>query len=669
MSIAPDKGEVSSGTDVVRLEPKVMQVLIFLVEYHGQVKSQQQIFEAVWSNSIFSPNLVQRSIGHIRNAFKALGCQKQIIKTFPKKGYCLESDLLVHPHHSNLDLKSRMANLTFDPKLVVFFLVIVFSGFIFIWNQLSLYPNYTITKVHSLTATKYTESSPIYLDSEKVVYIESNPGEANRIRVFDQKTQQSTIIFQSIHSIVAIAKIPEKKSILAVEHTKEGFDLSILDISTFDEIKQQYLYTRRHFIAMQSLKFVDEQTFAYIGLTDGRSAIYHESIADQTYQNRILLDPGLEPFAIDVMPSQNSLAILAFDSQKNAQQLVIFNLDSSRLKSVSSFAADFYQLVWSKNEKGWFLGNGHQLIFQPMDGTKHTVTSGSLHRLNDINLHPLERKFIGSTFQRDANLWRLEINNDFQDLRQSETNYRRVSQSTSLDYAAAIHPENDAIVYISDRSGKPQMILSNRSSERVIYKNTQEHNIVSKPVWSHTKNLIAFTVNGLISVINVDDGRTTQYQPEWFIDSVIGWYQDNSNILCTAIIDGNPWLIKYDTNSNISQILTKQDSHFVELNKLEQIIQIKQNKLVDLKGEVLANLPDGDIWGITMSGDSVLIQLITSSGNEIWQYHFSTQDLHLQAVLADQNMRLESANGAGNQLVTGNESLSDDVVELRYKEY
>ena len=66
--IHPETLRVSRGDDCVKLEPKVMQVLLYLAEKAGQVVSRQELEEHVWRNQIVGYDAISRTIINIRKA-------------------------------------------------------------------------------------------------------------------------------------------------------------------------------------------------------------------------------------------------------------------------------------------------------------------------------------------------------------------------------------------------------------------------------------------------------------------------------------------------------------------------------------------------------------------------------------------------------------------------
>src|SRR5258707_14923623 len=73
--------------DRVPLAPKGFDVLAYLVEHAGRVVTQDEILEALWSESYVNPEVLRKYILEIRKALGDRPDNPEFIETFPKRGY------------------------------------------------------------------------------------------------------------------------------------------------------------------------------------------------------------------------------------------------------------------------------------------------------------------------------------------------------------------------------------------------------------------------------------------------------------------------------------------------------------------------------------------------------------------------------------------------------
>ena len=73
--------------DRVPLAPKAFDVLAYLVEHAGQLVTQDEILEALWSETYVNPEVLRKYILEIRRALGDRPDNPEFIETVPKRGY------------------------------------------------------------------------------------------------------------------------------------------------------------------------------------------------------------------------------------------------------------------------------------------------------------------------------------------------------------------------------------------------------------------------------------------------------------------------------------------------------------------------------------------------------------------------------------------------------
>lgn len=88
-TVHPSINRMSLGSDSVRLEPKVMQVLAYLARRAGQTVTRDDLAGAVWVGTVVGDDAVTNTIIKLRKAFRDDSRSSKIIETIPKRGYRL----------------------------------------------------------------------------------------------------------------------------------------------------------------------------------------------------------------------------------------------------------------------------------------------------------------------------------------------------------------------------------------------------------------------------------------------------------------------------------------------------------------------------------------------------------------------------------------------------
>jgi serine/threonine-protein kinase len=87
--VDPRLNSMSSDGRIVRLEPKIMGVLLCLAQHPDETLSKEQLFQAVWPNTVVTEDVLKRSIAALRRAFDDDARNPHIIETISKRGYRL----------------------------------------------------------------------------------------------------------------------------------------------------------------------------------------------------------------------------------------------------------------------------------------------------------------------------------------------------------------------------------------------------------------------------------------------------------------------------------------------------------------------------------------------------------------------------------------------------
>jgi transcriptional activator of cad operon len=82
-------GTVASADRIVRLEPKVMQVLLALMERRGTLVRHDALFARVWSDAHVTPTVLTRAISLVRAALGDEPYHPRYVETMSKRGYRL----------------------------------------------------------------------------------------------------------------------------------------------------------------------------------------------------------------------------------------------------------------------------------------------------------------------------------------------------------------------------------------------------------------------------------------------------------------------------------------------------------------------------------------------------------------------------------------------------
>jgi DNA-binding winged helix-turn-helix (wHTH) protein len=85
--VRPSLNRIERGSDVVRLEPKVMDLLVYLARHAGTVVSKAQLIDDVWRTEFIAESALTRAIGELRRALGERAREPHYLETITKRGY------------------------------------------------------------------------------------------------------------------------------------------------------------------------------------------------------------------------------------------------------------------------------------------------------------------------------------------------------------------------------------------------------------------------------------------------------------------------------------------------------------------------------------------------------------------------------------------------------
>jgi len=91
--VEPESNVIRQESAEVRLEPRVMNLLVFLASRPGLVTSKDQIVDAVWEGAFISESALTRTVADLRKALGDDARSPRYVETISKRGYRLVADV------------------------------------------------------------------------------------------------------------------------------------------------------------------------------------------------------------------------------------------------------------------------------------------------------------------------------------------------------------------------------------------------------------------------------------------------------------------------------------------------------------------------------------------------------------------------------------------------
>ena len=87
--VQPGRNRIVRAGQARRLEPRVMDLLVYLAERHGEVLSSNDILRDVWPHQYVTDSALLTAISALRKALGDSARKPTFVQTVPKRGYRL----------------------------------------------------------------------------------------------------------------------------------------------------------------------------------------------------------------------------------------------------------------------------------------------------------------------------------------------------------------------------------------------------------------------------------------------------------------------------------------------------------------------------------------------------------------------------------------------------
>ncbi len=99
------------------LEPKALNVLVFLIEQRGRLVEKRELMDAVWGDTAVTENVLSRAIAQLRKVLADDAKDARYIETVPTRGYRFIADLVVAENgDAQPVVSSRVEPVVLPPK-------------------------------------------------------------------------------------------------------------------------------------------------------------------------------------------------------------------------------------------------------------------------------------------------------------------------------------------------------------------------------------------------------------------------------------------------------------------------------------------------------------------------------------------------------------------------
>ncbi|WP_372871398.1 winged helix-turn-helix domain-containing protein [Shewanella sp.] len=602
--IVPERCVVSRDGIDTKLELRVMQVLVCLLERAGRPVSRDELIKVVWRGGVVSDNAINRIIALLRNALGDDARSQKVIKTVPKVGYVVVAELekieetapkfqiplqqgesasekvLGEGHfgrfppsgtnsvdalvkeESTLKLKGSLRGRLLGYAAAGLTLSLCIIGGIRFFTPEPSVSSAALIKDAIVSLEPLTS-----LEGQEVDPVLSPDGSHLAFSFRSLSDEKWQVLIQDLKSGV-VSHIdggnPGSMSSRYPAWSSDGRQLAYL----------HYDGVQRCEIVLKNVISDESRVIASCGAATQSSAlafrdnqllfIDSEGIEDFKKIYRLDLDTlhkeqlsqphvsGRGDLSFTLSPDNSQLAVLR-NSGWSDTQLMLFTFSSGEWQSLHKVGYPLRSVAWSSD--------GRSLIFRAEEGQLHQIDlgSGEITRLTKIlqeinspksNNNGQITAVVGEMVEEEIWLWESPM------IKQSTP--KPWISSSRRDYRGTISPDGDKVVFVSNRTGLPQMWI--RSVDGVEHKLTdlKRFTYIDELSFSMDGKRVAGTLNGAAFTLDLAGQELVMVPKRTMVRNISFGLDSNELVMSEASSGSNKILLVETRTGDVKRILSKE---------------------------------------------------------------------------------------------------------------
>ena len=646
------------GTDeTVTLENKQCLLLQFLIENHSQVVNRDQLIETVWFGRIVEELTINAVVSRLR---KVLGGEKNdYIKTHPKIGYSLVSEIkfiekeIVEPETikisvpessaSDLTHKMRFSKNAITSFIAIGFIIILVSFIIFQNKGINSTPTSNISNSVTPLPLTYQEgwelSADLSPDGKLLAFVHKATPSSN-MQVMVKNLQTNKVISIESKHYTTSPKWSKNGDTLFYQDFVNG-QCFIKSTSVKDDlsIKKSNLITSCGNVLSMSPLAINEDSLFFSYKESDTEPFVIKRFNLITKQKETLTAPPIKhygDYSLSVDTSGQKLAFIrSITSTKH--ELMYLNLNTSEVKFLTRFSHLPYQIDWNPTANSVVFVNENytlssininSLKVKPLFQSTEQILAPNILSKNELLL------IIGNFYTTNINQLDLTIDNSTPSV---------LISSSFNDYGAThSRGSEETIAFISDRSGKDQIWISNKNEVFQLTHFDDAH-LISDLKLSYDASQLLYTKNHQLFSIDVKSKKINEItKSNEYIKSPIWLCKSKESLLTVFHSKGESNLYLINTRNSTREKLhssinsVKADcvnnQYYVSKPGIDNIFKLTKHWQIELDAyqDINTHFADSIEWEVyenhlyyTKNNSLYKLNLINKKQSELLKGEFS----------------------------------------------
>ncbi len=570
-----ETGIVSRGSYEYRLDPKVLSVLLVLLERPGEIISQQEIIARVWSDTVVGQNALHRCIGELRKAFHDNAKQQSVISTYSKRGYSLTAS--VHGINTPvfrgipIPFASGIAAFSFFVLVVVLELSMELDSGI---NNSEIQFDQLAPLTSSDETEFYSEFSP---DGLYVAFARQTTGPYNHIYAKNLGTNAeyrltaepgvlndpswsldgSRLLYVRVQCVDENCLVPEREC-MSIEVV--GFSPSR------DPQAPKTIVPCTPSVDINTPRWLSNNEIAYIERS-GESVRVITIDSQGTDRQIVYQDPRFDPYYLSFTPNISKLAI-AIQSVSPAtdasmpSEMLLWDVNRNKFETfaIDSDNKNRWRPNWLSDGSGFLMSSNNKLYQLSLQGKVKDLGFPSSNRIFLPSDNPASPGIAMTVGQYDYDIVEIILQD------QSNPLIETRNRTTRREEFAVYRPGSEEVAFFSNRTGSNQIWISSSGNAYQISRFEIEDR--SSPLaWSPDGASLAAVYVGQLRLFEFVNSKSMKVDSVRELSHLVSpklheWI-DESSLLLSIGAAGERALAKYSINSKSIEVLAQGDFYSV----------------------------------------------------------------------------------------------------------
>lgn len=564
--VQPDLNRVTGPSGEVRLEPRVMLVLVRLAAVPGEVVSRDTLLDEVWEGTFVGEESLTRAISDLRRVFGDDARRPTYVETIRHHGYRLIASVTEMEETETppeVESTAAPAPLPPDPPRHLFgeapkrrpfrplgtlaslaVIAALFAGVKLMERQEStpLPAGMVLAPITSEPLTTYPghERQPaLSADGTRVAFAWTGPaGDAEGVWVKQRNSETPLRLSEGPGRAAWPVWSPDGQEVAWVQVL--GDSSEVRSVPSLGGARRS-LFATRGLVA--GLDWTPDGRFLVMSVPD-TGAGWHRLAALELANLEVtgapyregdwgraamtgssdLIGSNVQP---RVAPGGDRLAFIHLDEISGSNSVVVRDLLDGTSRTVLGGLAGLQGLAWSADGRQLVVASEHAGMYHLWTVPAVGGEARRLTAAGDFAWNPAVARNTGDLAYEqvrvDQDLWRIRIHG--RDPWRLETGPFLVS--TRWEYEADYSPDGARIAFVSARSGTPELWVCDHEGRDLRRLTTTGGDPVTRPRWSPDGTRVAYNVivdgRPVVRLVSAEGGTPTELTGAGLAETVAGW--------------------------------------------------------------------------------------------------------------------------------------------------